>query len=168
MSYIDGNLVDSTAVPATGGWQNWITVQGSIISIDAGEFVLRVTTSSGGFNLNWLKFTPTDEMPTGDIGTGSDSVLNVGEIITFDDVIIDYGIVDFGNNISYLTTDPLDNTNTVVATTKGNESWSGTTIARGQVIYPLTETLSRISVRVYSPEIGIPVSYTHLRAHETS
>ena len=41
MSYIDGNLVDSTAVPATGGWQNWITVQGSIISIDAGEFVLR-------------------------------------------------------------------------------------------------------------------------------
>ena len=157
MSYIDGNLVDSTAVPATGGWQNWITVQGSIISIDAGEFVLRVTTSSGGFNLNWLKFTPTDEMPTGDIGTGSDSVLNVGEIITFDDVIIDYDIVDFGNNISYLTTDPLDNTNTVVATTKGNESWSGTTIARGQVIYPLTETLSRISVRVYSPEIGIPI-----------
>ena len=157
MSYIDGNLVDSTAVPATGGWQSWITVQGGIITLDAGEYVLRVSTTSGGFNLNWLKFTPTDEMPTGDIGTGSDSILNIGEIITFNDVIVDYDIVDFGNNNSYLTTDPVDSTNTVVATTNGNEPASGTTIARGQVIYPLTEALTRISIRIYSPEIGIPI-----------
>ena len=157
MSYIDGNLVDSTAVPATGGWQSWTTVQGGIITLDAGEYVLRVSTTSGGFNLNWLKFTPTDEMPTGDIGTGSDSILNIGEIITFNDVIVDYDIVDFGNNNSYLTTDPVDSTNTVVATTNGNEPASGTTIARGQVIYPLTEALTRISIRIYSPEIGIPI-----------
>ena len=101
--------------------------------------------------------TPTSEVPTGDIGTGSDNILNIGEVINFDDILIDYKIVDFGNNASALSADPTDSSNTVVASTKGNESWAGTTIARGDVIYPLSETLTRLSIRIYSPTAGTPV-----------
>ena len=155
--YLDGALVDSTAVPDTGGWQTWETVTGGIVELAAGDYTLRVSTLSGGFNLNWLKFTPTTEESTGDIGTGSDSVLNIGEIVSFNDPIVDYGVVDFGNNISTLSADPTDSANTVVASIKGSETWAGTTMARGNIIYPLTDTLTRISIRIYSPSEGTPV-----------
>jgi len=144
-------------VPDTGGWQTWQTVTGGIVGLAAGDYTLRVSTLSGGFNLNWLKFTPTTEVSTGDIGTGSDSVLNIGEIISFNDPIVDYGVVDFGNNISTLSADPTDSANTVVVSIKGSETWAGTTIASGNIIYPLTDVLTRISIRIYSPFVGTPV-----------
>ena len=155
--YVDGSLEDSTAVPDTGGWQSWQTVNGGVLTMIAGDYTFRIGTTSGGFNLNWFKLTPTSEVPTGDIGTGSDNILNIGEVINFDDILIDYKIVDFGNNASALSADPTDSSNTVVASTKGNESWAGTTIARGDVIYPLSETLTRLSIRIYSPTAGTPV-----------
>jgi hypothetical protein len=155
--YVDGSLEDSTAVPDTGGWQSWQTVDGGVLTMIAGDYTFRIATTSGGFNLNWFKLTPTSEVPTGDIGTGSDNILNIGEVINFDDTLIDYKIVDFGNNVSALSSDPADSSNTVVASTKGNESWAGTTIARGDVIYPLSETLTRLSIRIYSPTAGTPV-----------
>ena len=125
--------------------------------LTAGEYTLRLTTPNGGFNLNWFKLTPTDEMPTGDIGTGSDTVLNVGEIISFNDMIVDYDLVDFGNNLSGITADPENSSNSVVSTTKGSDAAAGTTVASGQIIYPLSSTLTRISMRVYSSQAGIPV-----------
>ena len=154
---LDGELIDSTAVPATGDWQQWQTVTGGIVNLTSGEYTLRLSTPSGGFNLNWFKLTPTDDMPTGDIGTGSDTVLNVGEIISFNDLIVDYDLVDFGNNLSGITADPDNSNNSVVSTTKGSDTAAGTTVASGQIIYPLSSTLTRISMRVYSPQAGIPV-----------
>ena len=128
-----------------------------MLTLAGGDYTLRISTTSGGFNLNWFKFTPTTEVPTGDIGTGSDNVLNIGEIIDFDDTLIDYDIVDFGNSGSALSADPVDSTNTVIASTKGSETWAGTTIARGQVVFPLSDTLTRISMRIFSPTAGVPV-----------
>lgn len=155
--YLDGEQIDSTAVPATGDWQQWQTVNGGVVVLTAGEYTLRLTTPNGGFNLNWFKLTPTDDMPTGDIGTGSDTVLNVGEVISFNDLIVDYDLVDFGNNLSGIAADPENSDNSVVSTTKGSDTAAGTTIASGQIIYPLSSTLTRISMRVYSPRVGIPV-----------
>ncbi|NIA00308.1 family 16 glycosylhydrolase [Massilia sp. CCM 8734] len=43
----------STSVPATGGWQNWTTVQRTI-NINAGTYNLGTFISSAGFNLNWI------------------------------------------------------------------------------------------------------------------
>jgi hypothetical protein len=154
--YLDGNLIDSTAVPNTGQWQVWQTFEGGVVELLAGEYTLRLATPSGGFNLNWLKFTPTDDRPTGDIGTGSDTVLNVGEIISFNDLIVDYSLADFGNSISGITADPTDSNNSVVSSVKG-DAQGGTVVARGLIYYPLTSTLTRISMRVYSPLAGIPV-----------
>ncbi|WP_222852928.1 carbohydrate-binding protein [Massilia genomosp. 1] len=43
----------STSVPATGGWQNWTTVQRTI-KVNAGTYNLGTFISSAGFNLNWI------------------------------------------------------------------------------------------------------------------
>jgi hypothetical protein len=46
----------STLVPATGGWQNWTTVQRTI-NVNAGTYSLGTFVSSAGFNLNWIRIT---------------------------------------------------------------------------------------------------------------
>ncbi len=46
----------TTAVPATGGWQNWTTVQRTI-NVTAGTHSLGTYISSAGFNLNWIRIT---------------------------------------------------------------------------------------------------------------
>jgi hypothetical protein len=154
---IDGNLVDSTLVPNTGGWQLWQTAPGGVISLDSGDYVLRFEAPGGGLNLNWIKLMPTDEMATGNIGTGVDNKLDIGEVINFNDVYVNYGLIDLGDSLSRLETDPMDSTNTVVSSLKGAVAQSGVKIASGQVDYPLSSTLTRLSMRVYSPSIGTSV-----------
>ncbi len=46
----------STSVPATGGWQNWTTVQRTI-NVNAGTYNLGTFISSAGFNLNWISIS---------------------------------------------------------------------------------------------------------------
>lgn len=43
----------TTAVPATGGWQSWTTVQRTI-NVNAGTYNLGTYISASGFNLNWI------------------------------------------------------------------------------------------------------------------
>jgi beta-glucanase (GH16 family) len=44
----------TTAVPATGGYQTWTTVQRTI-NVNAGTYNLGTYISTGGFNLNWIR-----------------------------------------------------------------------------------------------------------------
>ena len=41
------------AIPATQGWQNWITVSDTY-ALQAGEQTLRIKAQKGGFNINWI------------------------------------------------------------------------------------------------------------------
>ena len=107
-----------------------------------------VTTESAG---------PVDP-EAGDLGTGDNNILNSGEVINFNSTTVGiYALEDFGNNVSTLVADPTDATNTVVSIIKGNETWAGTTIASGSVIYPLTATETVMTVRVWSPAAGVTV-----------
>jgi len=45
----------TVSVSGTGGWQNWTTVTATV-SLTAGAQTLRLTTSTGGFNINWFQF----------------------------------------------------------------------------------------------------------------
>jgi len=154
---VDGDLMNSASVPSTGGWQSWQTQQGGTISLEAGEYTLRFEAPGGGLNLNWIKLMPTDEMPTGNIGTGVDDSLDIGEVINFNGLYVNYGLIDLGDSLSSLESDPTDNTNTVVSSLKGAVAPSGVKIASAQVIYPLSETLTRLSMRLYSSAIGTSV-----------
>lgn len=43
-------------IPATGGWQNWTTVSHTV-SITAGTYAVGIFAPTGGWNINWVKFT---------------------------------------------------------------------------------------------------------------
>ncbi|WP_310394671.1 carbohydrate-binding protein [Hymenobacter sp.] len=48
----------STAVPGTGGWQNWVTVS-KTVNVAANTYNFGVYASTGGYNLNWVRITKT-------------------------------------------------------------------------------------------------------------
>ncbi len=54
--FIDGKLTQTIQLANTGGWQSWQT---TIVPLDLpeGNHLIRLRSVSGGFNLNWLKFT---------------------------------------------------------------------------------------------------------------
>ncbi len=94
---------------------------------------------------------------------GAPVVLNqVNLPVTFDATNIDYALVDFGGNASVIQADPVVPTNMVCKTIKTGsaELWAGTTIggtAGFATVIPFTANATKITMRVYSPNAGIPV-----------
>jgi hypothetical protein len=90
---------------------------------------------------------------TGTGATGASSgplSLRAGSGLTFS---------DFGGGFTAIEIDPVDASNIVARTTKtaSADFWSGVTFNDGLITYPMTVSESQISVRVYSPDAGIPV-----------
>jgi gas vesicle protein len=82
--------------------------------------------------------------------------------ITFDETNVDYDLVDFGGNISSIVIDPVLPGNNVCQAIKPvtADFWAGTTIggATGMATaIPFAPGATKISMRVYSPNAGIPV-----------
>ena len=85
--------------------------------------------------------------------------------VSFDDAGVDYALQDFGDPVSAASTlvaDPTDGSNTVASTNKplGAPLWAGTTIGGDNgfaTAIPFTATETSMTVRVYSPDAGIPV-----------
>ena len=84
--------------------------------------------------------------------------------VTFDDPLINYATADFGGNTSIFVNDPSGGTNQVVQTTKNNtaQTWAGTSLdaftPSGFLnAVPFTSTETVMSIRVYSPDVGIPI-----------
>ncbi len=82
--------------------------------------------------------------------------------VDFEGVGINYTVTDFGGNRSTLTVDPTDPTNQVIEVIKMDQAatWAGTTIGTPggfATNIPLTLTDSKMRVRVWSPDAGIPI-----------
>ena len=82
--------------------------------------------------------------------------------VTFEDTLVDYTTTDFGGNASILVADPMNPANTVSEVTKtvSAQLWAGTAISTPNglaSIIPFSQSDSTISVRVLSPDAGIPV-----------
>lgn len=87
---------------------------------------------------------------------------NADLTVTFNHTDINYGLIDFGGNISSIILDPVSPSNRVakVIKTSGAELWAGTTVggASGLVnAIPFTPGATTLTMRVYSPDAGIPV-----------
>jgi beta-glucanase (GH16 family) len=52
----DGESLGDVQIPATGGWQNWQFNESDTISLEQGLNKIRLTATSGGYNLNWFEF----------------------------------------------------------------------------------------------------------------
>eukprot|EP00752_Nemacystus_decipiens_P018817 g16873.t1 len=96
---------------------------------------------------------------SGSSGVDGNSGTAANPVINFDDPVGTYNLSDFGNTSSGLAMDPADSSNTVVMTTKPAtaEVWAGTTVNGGLLVYPLTATDNIMTVRVYSPAVGLTV-----------
>ena len=82
--------------------------------------------------------------------------------VTFEDATVDYTMTDFGGNSTVLTTDPSNNANHVMMSTKtsGAQVWAGTTVGTAAGFatpIPLTSSATKMTVRVYSPAAGIDI-----------
>ena len=44
------------SIPATGGWQNWVTVSHTV-NLNAGPNGFGIKATTGGWNLNWFRIT---------------------------------------------------------------------------------------------------------------
>ncbi len=89
--------------------------------------------------------------------------------LTWDDGAVTYGVVDFGGNASTIMVDPNNANNTIVKSEKtaGAQGWAGTTIGvdvSGTVTsfskkLPFTNTDTKMSIKVMSPDAGITVRF---------
>ena len=93
---------------------------------------------------------------------GSSGGSTVDLPVNFDLIGVDYELVDFGGVVSSMITDPDLPGNTVVQSIKTTaaELWGGTTVANANgflTAIPFAADATSMSVRVYSPDAGIPV-----------
>lgn len=52
---VDGRQVASLSTADASGWQSWKSLTANRVKLSAGNHVIRVTMSTGGFNLNWIE-----------------------------------------------------------------------------------------------------------------
>lgn len=52
-----GTLYGTANIPATGGWQSWQTITQEM-TLPVGPQSIGLAISSGGFNINWIRFEP--------------------------------------------------------------------------------------------------------------
>jgi hypothetical protein len=82
--------------------------------------------------------------------------------VTFDDENVNYGLTDFGGNVSEIIVDPNNADNNIAQTikTEAAETWAGTTVG-GSVGFPtpipFVEGSTTMSVAVWSPTEGTPM-----------
>jgi len=82
--------------------------------------------------------------------------------VTFEGSTTDFTVTDFGGNVSTLIVDPTSSGNMVIQTTKtaGAQLWAGTTIGTSSGFatnLPFSGSSTKMYVRVWSPDAGIPV-----------
>lgn len=147
-----GELDSSSVAPGS------ITYEVSNLADDGNSITFQVTQTDRVWQFKLSKGNPVPS----EYGTGMDKVLNVGEVVDFNSVGPDYGLIDFGGTLSSVVADPTDASNTVISVVKGtnaepSEAWAGTTLLTGRVFYPLTATNTGFTVKVWSPEVGTQV-----------
>ncbi|RZM17877.1 MAG: carbohydrate-binding protein, partial [Pedobacter sp.] len=65
-----GNLLTTINIPATGSFQNWISIPATV-SLNAGAQPIRIYAVTGQWNINWMDFTlnaPVNQPPVADAG----------------------------------------------------------------------------------------------------
>jgi len=84
--------------------------------------------------------------------------------VTFDEITVNYGVGVWGGNASAIIEDPTDPSNMVLETVDADYEWSGSFLGgpNGTGLdnpIPFTATTTQISMRVWSPEAGVPIIF---------
>lgn len=132
--------------------------EGDPCTITTGGFTNRVITVEGDIDLGAVCWASCDLCEIA-------GLTQMDLPVTFEDATVDYGVIGFGGaEGSYIEVDPTDASNTVVRVVKSAtaELWAGTTVTNASEDgfsnpIPFTEDATSMSVRVWSPDSGIPV-----------
>ena len=94
---VDNVPVETVSLAASGGWQNWVTVQAKDPVILEGKHKVRLKAQTGGFNINWFELKP----PV--IVTGVDDLLDNKSTVVYPNPVDDKLIVNTSLKIDRLT-----------------------------------------------------------------
>lgn len=75
-----GDLIGTWTFAGTGGHQNWTTISRTV-NLTPGQQVLRLTSLTGAFNLNWIELSPAS---TGVLANGTYKILNRNSVKAVD------------------------------------------------------------------------------------
>ncbi|MCB9264768.1 MAG: fasciclin domain-containing protein [Lewinellaceae bacterium] len=126
---------------------------------------ITVTIDGGNVFINNAMVTVADLQADNGVVHVIDAVLlppaQIDLPITFDDPNVDYNLADFGGNASSIVVDPTDPSNMVGQAIRTADAliFAGTTMGADGLANPIPFTASQtqMTVRVWSPEAGIPV-----------
>jgi hypothetical protein len=101
---IDGVKVGAISTTTSSGWQSWVNATVNDVKLTVGQHVLRISTTTGGFNLNYLNVTPA----------GAGVVLFAtncgGNAVSGDDGVWYAADKNFSGGSATSTTSPIANT----------------------------------------------------------
>ncbi len=60
---LDSVTLQTVTLPASGGWQKWISVTSAPIRLEQGQQTIRITSNKDGWNFNWLSIFQADSIP---------------------------------------------------------------------------------------------------------
>ncbi len=145
-----------TATTVANAWEDLVFDYSNINTANSYQKIVLIfdlgTAGNGSANFTYLfdDIRLTNQLPV--------SLLTLP--VTFDDPLVNYAVTDFGGNITADAVDPGNAANKVKKTTKPNgaQTWAGTTIGAGFTTkIPFTATATQMTVRVYSPAVGLPI-----------
>ncbi len=100
---IDTTVLTTVQLPASGGWQTWMTVISAPIVFGPGHKTIRLTSSSSGWNFNWLEIVKANKHKVKSVVIQPDSArIFAGESLQFK--ALGY---DKDSNYIMLSPDPL-------------------------------------------------------------
>jgi hypothetical protein len=76
------NVTGTMTVPYTGGWFTWITISQTNVWLPSGSHTLRFYANTGGYNVNWFRFTSLTMTPSVTVSPTSRAA-GVGTDVTF-------------------------------------------------------------------------------------
>ncbi|GAA0547978.1 carbohydrate-binding protein [Chitinophaga japonensis] len=80
----DTTELATVQLPASGGWQKWITVTSAPIVLGQGQKTIRVQSNTGGWNFNWLEIVPASAHQVASVVIKPDSArVFTGETVQF-------------------------------------------------------------------------------------
>lgn len=117
----DTTILQTVKLPASGGWQNWITVTSAPFTLQAGQKIIRIHSNTSGWNFNWVNITYADSLTLSRIAVTPDTAMLItGQTRQF--TATGY---DAGNNLMVIS--PLWTVSPTGASISANGLFSSTT-----------------------------------------
>ncbi|NML39957.1 carbohydrate-binding protein [Chitinophaga sp. G-6-1-13] len=81
---LDTTTLQTVNLPASGGWQKWVTVTSAPIRLEQGQQTLRIVANKDGWNFNWLSIIRADSVALSRLVIKPDSAtINTGQVQQF-------------------------------------------------------------------------------------